>query len=62
MIPFLDLKAQYKSIGPDVEAAVIEVLRRGDYVMGDSVTRFARERRRCIWRFSPPESGLAMKS
>jgi dTDP-4-amino-4,6-dideoxygalactose transaminase len=40
MIPFLDLKAQYKSIGPDVEAAVIEVLRRGDYVMGDSVTRF----------------------
>jgi dTDP-4-amino-4,6-dideoxygalactose transaminase len=40
MIPFLDLKAQYKSIGPEVEDAVLEVLRRGDYVMGDSVTRF----------------------
>lgn len=40
MIPFLDLKAQYKSVGPEIEAAVLEVLRCGDYVMGDSVTLF----------------------
>ncbi|MGH8595759.1 MAG: DegT/DnrJ/EryC1/StrS family aminotransferase, partial [Gammaproteobacteria bacterium] len=40
MIPFLDLKAQYKAVGPEIEAAVLEVLRRGDYVMGDSVTLF----------------------
>jgi len=40
MIPFLDLKAQYISIAPELEAAVLDVLRRGDYVMGDSVTQF----------------------
>ncbi len=43
MIPFLDLKAQYKSIGPELEAKVLEVLRRGDYVMGESVSQFETE-------------------
>ncbi len=40
MIPFLDLKAQYKAVGPEIEASVLEVLRRGDYVLGESVSRF----------------------
>ncbi len=40
MIPFSNLKAQYISIGSELEAAVLNVLRRGDYVMGDSVTQF----------------------
>lgn len=40
MIPFLDLKAQYASIGPDLEAAVIEVMRRGDYILGRGVASF----------------------
>ena len=40
MIPFLDLKAQYKAVGSEIEAAVLDVLRRGDYVMGEGVSRF----------------------
>jgi dTDP-4-amino-4,6-dideoxygalactose transaminase len=43
MIPFLDLQAQYKSIGAELEAAVLKVLRRGDYVMGESVPQFERD-------------------
>ena len=33
MIPFLDLKAQYAAIGGDVETAVLNVLRSGDFVL-----------------------------
>ena len=40
MIPFLDLQAQYKAIGPELEAAAIAVMRRGEYVLGSSVTAF----------------------
>ncbi|WDR02924.1 DegT/DnrJ/EryC1/StrS family aminotransferase [Devosia algicola] len=38
MIPFLDLKAQYATIGKDIEAAALRVLRSGRYVLGDEVT------------------------
>ena len=34
MIPFLDLPAQYRTIGPDIEAAVLAALRSGNYVLG----------------------------
>jgi len=40
MIPFLDLKAQYDTVGPEIEAAVLAVLRRGDYILGKSVAEF----------------------
>ena len=40
MIPFLDLKAQYARIGPELEAAVLEALRSGSYVLGEPVRRF----------------------
>lgn len=40
MIPFLDLKAQYASVAPELEAAVLEVLRSGAYVLGPAVGRF----------------------
>jgi dTDP-4-amino-4,6-dideoxygalactose transaminase len=40
MIPFLDLQAQYKTVGPEIEAAVLAILRRGDYILGKSVTEF----------------------
>ena len=40
MIPFLDLKRQYASIGTDIENAVIQTLRSGHYVLGDPVERF----------------------
>ncbi len=40
MIPFLDLHAQYASIGPEIEAAVQETLRSCAYVLGEGVERF----------------------
>ncbi len=40
MIPFLDLKAQYESVGADIEAAVIDVMRRGEFVLGSKVAEF----------------------
>lgn len=43
MIPFLDLKQQYSSIGPDIEAAVLGVLRSGRYVLGEEVAAFETE-------------------
>lgn len=40
MIPFLDLKAQYAAIGPDLEATVIDTMRSTGFVLGDGVARF----------------------
>lgn len=40
MIPFLDLKAQYRSIQQPLERAVIETLRSCDYILGDPVREF----------------------
>lgn len=43
MIPFLDLKAQYASLKPEVDASVIKVLESGQYVLGEEVAQFERE-------------------
>lgn len=43
MIPFLDLKLQYAAIGPEIEAAALDVLRSGRYVLGDEVAAFETE-------------------
>jgi dTDP-4-amino-4,6-dideoxygalactose transaminase len=43
MIPFLDLQAQYRSVGSEIEAEVLKVLRRGDYILGASVREFERD-------------------
>ena len=43
MIPLIDLRAQYKAIGDDIEAAVIRVLRSGRYALGPEVEAFERE-------------------
>ena len=40
MIPFLDLRAQYASIQSELEAAVLETLRSGAFVLGPAVERF----------------------
>ena len=40
MIPFLDLQAQYKAIGPELEAAVVAVMRSGEFVLGSKVVAF----------------------
>ncbi|MGB0670377.1 MAG: DegT/DnrJ/EryC1/StrS family aminotransferase [Rhodospirillales bacterium] len=39
-VPFLDLKAQYATVGPQIEAEVVEVLRSGGYVLGPKVAAF----------------------
>lgn len=36
MIPILDSKRQYAKIGADVEKAVVEVLRSGQYILGEN--------------------------
>ena len=39
-IPFVDLKAQYRSIEADVKEALNGVLERGDFILGQSVSDF----------------------
>lgn len=43
MIPFLDLKAQYAAIKPEIDRAVLDVLASGQYVLGDEVARLEQE-------------------
>ncbi len=43
MIPFLDLKAQYATLGPELEAAVIAALRSCNYVLGEPVAAFEKD-------------------
>jgi dTDP-4-amino-4,6-dideoxygalactose transaminase len=40
VIPFVDLKAQYQSIKPEIDAAVIGVLESTQFVLGSSVAAF----------------------
>jgi dTDP-4-amino-4,6-dideoxygalactose transaminase len=40
MIPFLDLKAQYRSIKDDIDRAVLGVLESAGFVLGPEVARF----------------------
>ena len=40
MVPFLDLKSQYRAIKPEVDAAVIGVLESGQFVLGPAVQAF----------------------
>jgi dTDP-4-amino-4,6-dideoxygalactose transaminase len=40
VIPFLDLKAQYRAIGAELNAAAIGVLESGQYVLGPQVAAF----------------------
>jgi dTDP-4-amino-4,6-dideoxygalactose transaminase len=42
-VPLLDLRAQYASIAPAVEAAVRRVLESGHYILGEDVAAFERE-------------------
>jgi dTDP-4-amino-4,6-dideoxygalactose transaminase len=43
MIQFLNLKRQYASIQPEIEAAALSVLRSGRYVLGDEVAALEEE-------------------
>ena len=43
VIPYLDLKAQYRAIKPEVDAAVLKVLESTEYVLGSEVAGFEAE-------------------
>jgi dTDP-4-amino-4,6-dideoxygalactose transaminase len=43
VIPILDLKAQYRSIRQEIDAAVMDVLDSTQFILGDQVTAFERE-------------------
>jgi len=43
MIPLVDLKAQYRSIKPEVDAAVLRVLDSAQFILGDEVVAFERD-------------------
>jgi len=43
MIPFLDLRAQYHSIKPEIDQAVLNVLESAQYVLGEQVSGFENE-------------------
>ena len=42
-VPLLDLRAQYATVGPAIEAAVRRVLESGHYILGEEVAAFERE-------------------
>jgi len=39
-VPFVDLSGQYLSVRDEIEAAIMEVLQRGDYILGEAVQAF----------------------
>jgi dTDP-4-amino-4,6-dideoxygalactose transaminase len=43
MIPLLDLKAQYRSIKPELDAAVLRVLEGAQFILGPEVAAFEKE-------------------
>jgi dTDP-4-amino-4,6-dideoxygalactose transaminase len=43
MIPFVDLRAQYRSIKPEIDAAVLRVLDSAQFILGDEVAAFEGE-------------------
>jgi dTDP-4-amino-4,6-dideoxygalactose transaminase len=43
MIPFLDLKSQYQSIKDEIDAAIMRVLKSGQFVLGEDVVAFEKE-------------------
>lgn len=40
MIPFVDLKTQYRSIEKDIKKEIEEVLEKGDFILGEAVDKF----------------------
>jgi dTDP-4-amino-4,6-dideoxygalactose transaminase len=42
-IPFVDVKAQYRTLEDEINAAVLNVLQRADYILGQDVSKFEEE-------------------
>lgn len=47
-VPFVDLRAQYAAIAPEIQAALQKVLERADFILGDEVAQFETEFARYI--------------
>src|SRR5262245_29706834 len=58
MIPFLDLKTQYKSIKEEIDSAVLAVLESSQFVLGPEVARFEE----AFAAFSGANHGIAVNS
>jgi dTDP-4-amino-4,6-dideoxygalactose transaminase len=43
MIPFVDLKSQYRSIKPEIDRAIQQVLDESQYILGPAVSAFERD-------------------
>ena len=43
MIPYADLRSQYRSIKPEIDAAVLRVLDTSQFILGEEVAEFERE-------------------
>jgi dTDP-4-amino-4,6-dideoxygalactose transaminase len=57
-VPFLDLKAQYHSIKPEIDAAISKILESTQFVLGDEVAAFERE----FAAYSGATQGIALNS
>lgn len=42
-VPFVDLAAQYRELGSEIDAAIAGVIRSGDFILGEELTRFEQE-------------------
>ena len=58
MIPFIDLRTQYRSIKPEIDAAVAAVLDSGQYVLGPEVSALEAE----FAALSGTRNGIAVSS
>jgi dTDP-4-amino-4,6-dideoxygalactose transaminase len=58
VIPFLDLRTQYQNIKSEVDAAVLQVLESGNFVLGPEVEAFERE----FAAYSGASAGIALNS
>ncbi len=57
-VPFLDLKAQYRSIKPEIDAAISTILESSQFVLGEEVAGFERE----FAAYSGAAHGIAVNS
>jgi len=58
IVPFLDLKAQYHSIKPEIDAAISKILESSQFVLGEEVTGFEQE----FAAYSGAAQGIAVNS
>ena len=57
-VPFLDLKSQYHSIKPEIDAAISKILESSQFVLGEEVAAFERE----FAAYSGAAFGIALNS